>query len=89
MLSVGTLTAIPFAHAAGRLGRRALKISAIIYGLAGVLIFVIAAVTPETASGQPAGHAGRVLSVTVSLIALGAVGRCWLLPADRSPLRCV
>ncbi|MER5823420.1 DUF4236 domain-containing protein [Streptomyces mirabilis] len=70
LLSAGLFSAIPFAHAAARLGRRELRVKAGIYGAAAVAVGLLASVAPQDAQGNPVGTAGSVLSTVSGLLAL-------------------
>jgi hypothetical protein len=84
VFSVGLLAWIPFAHAASRLERKDILLRAGLYGLAALLVLIIAGVTPTDARGNPVGGTGHALSSIAATIAiiLISVG-CYQLTALR------
>ncbi len=68
ILSAGVLAAVPFWHAATRLGRRDVRTSALIYTAAGIYLAVLIALAPPQ---QPDGTSGNeALSTITGLCAL-------------------
>ncbi|RBY91066.1 hypothetical protein [Blastococcus sp. TF02A-30] len=61
VVSFGFLAAIPFWHAASRLGRRDLRTLALTYTLAGIYLVVIFSVTPRNADGTTANETLSVI----------------------------
>lgn len=74
LLSVGLFSAIPFAHAAARLGRKDLRTRAGIYVAVAAVLGVLVSITPQDAQGNPVGTAGHVLSTIFAVLALALMG---------------
>jgi len=55
--SVGLLAAVPFWHAASRLGRREVRTRALLYTAAAVVLIVLSALTPRQADGTSSNEA--------------------------------
>ncbi|MFF3914635.1 DUF4236 domain-containing protein [Streptomyces sp. NPDC001852] len=70
LLSAGLFSAVPFAHAAARLGRRDLRLRAGIHAAVAAVLGVLTSITPQDAQGNPVGTAGHALSTIFGLLAL-------------------
>ncbi|NUR01424.1 MAG: hypothetical protein HOY79_34330 [Streptomyces sp.] len=85
LLSAGLFSAIPFAHAAARLGRKELRFQAGIYAVVAAVLGVLVSITPQDAQGNPVGTAGHALSTIFAVLALAlmAVACFQLVPLRR------
>ncbi|MFD8749586.1 DUF4236 domain-containing protein [Kitasatospora sp. NPDC059577] len=70
LLSVGLFSAIPFAHAAARLGRKGLRLRAGTYAAVAAALVVLSSITPKDAQGHAVGTAGHVLSAIFAILAV-------------------
>lgn len=73
LLSVGLLSAIPFAHAAARLGRKGLRLRAGIYAAVAAVAVVLSSITPKDAQGNAVGTVGHVLSAVFGVLAMALI----------------
>ncbi|NEK87628.1 helix-hairpin-helix domain-containing protein [Blastococcus saxobsidens] len=73
IFSAGFLAALPFWHAAGRLGRRDVRSLAVAYTLAGVYLLVLMALTPKQADGTSAdGPLSTIGGLSVLVVVVAA-----------------
>lgn len=70
LLSAGLFSAIPFAHAAARLGRKGLRLRAGIYAAVAAVLVALSSITPKDAQGNAVGTAGHVLSSIFAILAM-------------------
>lgn len=73
VVSVGLLAWVPFLHAAGRLGRRSLRVLAAVYGAGAVAVVALSAATSTDAQGKTVGSAGHALSAISGLLAMAMI----------------